>query len=186
MPIHLVIGADPGVSQKQGGALVGLCRDLSVAGVVAADRAPLGWWRKAKRDGSDPDSWLHPALRLRLALLSIIGDVNPARVLVLVERQHIRAGEGGGGKQIRDQGLLEGVAAGLGCQVKTIEPRAWRTATATAAGSNRAKGFVMAADFLRAQIPELELTPGRLRKPHTGILSAGCIAWTGWRMWGDE
>lgn len=166
--VRLVIGADPG----QFGGLVALRVDgLGVAGAVAAN-LPRGWWARGAEG--------HPAARIRAALIELVdaADVGLDEVLVVVEAQFSKALEAGGAQQLRDQGMLEGVAAGLGCAVRSVRAQSWRVGTGTASGDYR-KNKAASADFCAARLPGLNLQPGRLRTPHTGLADAGAIAWWG-------
>lgn len=163
--IRLVVGADPGLT----GGLVGLRPgSREVAFGVAADQAGAWWARGATG---------HPAHRFTAAFRALLdkAGVEPAEVLVVVEAQFSKAMEAGNARQVGDQRMIEGVAAGLGCTVRTFDAQSWRARTATGTGDYR-KNKRASVDFCRANLPGLNLVLPEARTPHTGLADAGCIA----------
>lgn len=176
---HLVIGADPG---KTGGMVALEVETLAVVDAIAADLG-CGWWARGSNG--------HPAERVRLCLSSIVHSyctstglrLLPQQIVLVTEHQWVKALDGGNAQQVRDQGNIEGVAAGLGFGLHTVRAQDWRGGTGTSSGGYT-KNKEASVVHCRARLPGLDLTPGRLRKPHTGLADAGCIAWYGAKKWG--
>jgi hypothetical protein len=150
------LGIDPG----RKGAIVAVSDDLDV--LAYRSRLSAGWAGDAER----LDAWLR-------MLTDVDGSAHIGAVWV--EQQHVRQGQRGQVKHVREAGVWCGWALVYGLDLH--EPRAsgregWRCA----AGLEVRAGKAAVLDLVERRLPNLEITPGRLRTPHMGIVDAAGIA----------
>lgn len=82
---------------------------------------------------------------------------------------------------MRACGLWEGLLAGLEIPYRVVRPATWmRAMLAGAPGEGKERSIAVAGRLL----PGLSLTPGRLRRPHSGLADAACLAIYGARELG--
>lgn len=153
----IVLGIDPGLD----GALVVL------------DKIPL--YQKLTA-ALCPDGYLPEAMAAAVTQALELGAV-----LAVLERGGVRPGEGisSGYKIGVGWGLWRGILAG---RVRVIEPTAssWtRKMLRDQPGEGKERAIAVAS-----QIPGLHLTPGKRRKPHSGLADAACLARYG-QIWGQ-
>jgi crossover junction endodeoxyribonuclease RuvC len=111
-----------------------------------------------------------------LAYLDLLRRFDPGRSIVMIERAQAMPGQGvvsmfGYGKHA---GFLEGAALALGYRVELVRPQAWQAVMYEGVRGLDGKERSIAA--VRRLYPEINLTPGRLRKPHDGIADAVLLA----------
>jgi hypothetical protein len=98
--------------------------------------------------------------------------------LIAIEKQQAMPGQGvtsmfsiGMG-----YGLWIGAAATLRIPFQIVHPKTWQRAVLRdVPGVGKGRAIL----FCKQRLPDLDLTPGRKRKPHDGIADSACIA-----MWG--
>ena len=102
------------------------------------------------------------------------------RAHVVVERAQSfpRQGIASAFKYGRDYGRILGVLDALGWPYETVPPAVWHRAIV---GGDPAEGKARAAQVVAQLLPDLELRPGRRKKPHEGIVDAAAIA-----VWGQR
>tara|TARA_R100001460_G_scaffold2544_1_gene8158 strand:- start:1686 stop:2180 length:495 start_codon:yes stop_codon:yes gene_type:complete len=149
-------GIDPGAK----GALVALSDDLDA--LVYRSRLARGWAGDQER------------LAAWLALLDDIGG-SAHLATVWVEQQHIRQGQRGQVRHVREAGMWCGWVMAYGVALE--EPKAaghagWRVAAGMSTRASKADVLELVA----RRLPNLNTTPGRLRVPHMGIVDAAGIA----------
>ncbi len=69
-------------------------------------------------------------------------------------------------------GVVLGILEGLGIPYRLVTPQAWKKAIL----SGTAKDKDAAVNYVRRAYPQVNLTPGKKRKPHDGMADAVCIA----------
>ena len=72
----------------------------------------------------------------------------------------------------RGFGLWEGLVHGLGLPLYVVRPREWQVVLHGLPGEGKARAILA----VEQRLPQLELLPGKLRKPHEGLADAACIA----------
>lgn len=147
-----ILGIDPG---KDG------------AGVLLNGRAVVSWWLTdalLPSKGYDADALagrvrgLHAAHRVDLIVLELCAG---------------RPGEGRGSGMTTGigWGLWRGIAAGLGIPTLTPTSASWTKAMfRDVQGEGKDRAIAVARTL------DLDLTPGRRMKPHTGLADAACLA----------
>ena len=150
------IGIDPG----RQGAMVAVSDDLDT--LTYRSRLAAGWSGDAER----LDAW-------QLMLADVEGSAHIGAVWV--ELQHVRQGQRGQVKHVREAGLWCGWALAYGLELR--EPRAsgrdgWRCA----AGLEVRAGKAAVLELVQRRLVNLDITPGRLRTPHMGVVDAAGIA----------
>ena len=151
-----VVGIDPG----RQGAAVALSEDLEV--LTYWSRLAAGWESDAER----LDAW-------RRLLEDVGGSAHLA--LVWVELQHVRHGQRGQVRHVREAGMWCGWALAYGVELEerwTSGHDGWRAA----AGLDTRAGKDATLRLVERRLPNLDLTPGRLRTPHMGVVDAAGIA----------
>ena len=144
------LGIDPG----RQGALVAVSDDLDA--LTYRSRLAAGWSGDAER----LDAW-------QRMLTDVDGSAHIAAVWVEQQR--------GQAKHVREAGVWCGWALAYGLDLH--EPRAsgregWRCA----AGLEVRAGKAAVLDLVQRRLVNLDITPGRLRTPHMGIVDAAGIA----------
>jgi Holliday junction resolvasome RuvABC endonuclease subunit len=150
------LGIDPGLD----GALVVLVRDASGVRCVL---------QHCTRDLC-PDGYLPE--RMDAAVSEAIVEWAPT--LAVLERVHARPGEGVSSsfKFGVGWGLWRGILAGRISSVLEPTPQSWQKAVLRdIPGEGKARAIARAA-----QVRDLDLSPGRRRKPHDGLADAACLA----------
>jgi len=159
------VGIDPG----RQGAMVALSHDSDA--LVFRSRLSAGWAGDAER----LEAW-------RELLELVEGSAHLATVWV--EAQYVRQGQRGQVKHVRESGMWCGWALAYGVELQ--EPKAasragWRVA----AGLGTRAGKADVLELVERRLPNLDLTPGRLRTPHMGIVDAAGIALGARASWRD-
>lgn len=137
------------------------------AGVLLDGRSVISWWLTADLlpgKGYDAD-----ALAGRLRSTHAAHRID----LVVLELYAGRPGEGrGSGMTIGvGWGIWRGAAAGLGIPVITPASSSWtRTLFRDVQGEGKERSIAVAGTL------DLDLTPGRRRKPHDGLADAACLS----------
>lgn len=159
----IIAGIDPGKS----GALVAI--DLETGSVI-------GW----RTDACFVAAKEYRGSEMRHALL------DAAPVLVVLEVQQAMPatlrgrtlGSASTASIMRGYGLWEGILIGLQIPYRLVRPVVWtRALLAGAPGEGKARAVAVAGRLL----PQLRLTPGKLRVPHSGLADAACLALFGAR-----
>lgn len=103
--------------------------------------------------------------------------------LVVLERQHPMPKQGltSTFSIARGFGLWEGIAAALGMPVLVVSAVTWQKLVLRAIPGEGKARAVLAAEN---RLPELVLSPGRMRKAHSGLADAACIALYGLEVHG--
>jgi crossover junction endodeoxyribonuclease RuvC len=156
--MRIILGIDPG----QHGAIVAL----------DGHAAPVA-------------SWLMPAApRVGLDLGQLQAILFEARALgehleaVLERAQPMpRQGVSSTFAYGRDFGRLEALLYGACVPVELVTPATWHRQLV---GGKRGDPKAEALALVRRRLPDLDLTPGRRRVPHDGIVDAACLAL--WRL----
>lgn len=150
-----VLGIDPG---RTGGAVILDGRRC----VVALQLADLGPWSAGA--AALLAAWLAPH----------VDDLE----LCGIESPSIRPGESGRSALTigTGYGLLLGVVASFGVRVEVMTPPTWRRALRLPARGKDRKAAKADAIAWAAQVPGLDLTPGRCTTPQSGLADAACIA----------
>lgn len=163
---RIYIGIDPGTH----GAIVGVPWDGALPLCPIARRAdgPEGYQRGPLKGGITAGLYL-AALREVAAGHQVVG--------VVVEEPSVRPGESASAGQRSGigVGVWLGLLAALGWPCELAAPRAWRRA----AGITVPKGGDPKAATLTVvlrRLPDLDLTPGRITVPHSGIYDAAGLA----------
>lgn len=145
----IVVGIDPG---REGG-VVALTAGRQV---IRADRLAYV--------GREPDlDWLGDWL----------GEVRP--VLVAIEEQGMRPRQGGQGAMMRSHGMLLGLVRARRWALERPPPKTWQQVIGGTQGDDPTAAYVR---WVQSAIPGLDLCPGKVRKPHTGLAAAaGIAAW---------
>ena len=149
-------GIDPG----RQGALVALSDDLDH--LVFRSRLAKGWEGDAER----LDAW-------RSLLEEVGGSAHLAAVWV--EAQHVRQGQRGQVRHVREAGMWCGWVLAYGIELREPKPsghEGWRVAAGLTTRSGKADVLAL----VQRRLPNLELAPGRLRTPHLGLVDAAGIA----------
>lgn len=155
-----ILGIDPGKK----GAIVLLNGRSVLASAFTEDIIGKRDWREV---GPALASWLrgvHAEHRIGLAVLELYAG---------------RAGEGGG--SLLTVGVGWGTFYGLlsGLEIPTFTPASssWTREMFKGVGG---EGKERSVNLCRAMLPDLDLMPGRRRKPHDGLADAACLA-----LWGQ-
>lgn len=156
-----ILGIDPG---KDGAAVLIEGRTV-LAQARTADILGGASWQAGHPLVSGFVRGLHAMHRIDLAVLELYAG---------------RAGQGRGSMLTIGVGwgLWLGVLSGLGISVRT--PRSASVSSALfkgIAGEGKERGIAFASQ----ELPDLDLMPGRCRKPHDGLADAGCLA-----VWGER
>lgn len=112
------------------------------------------------------------------AVLALLEQDRPDEVVVERAQAMPRQGVSSVFSYARDFGGLLGLLAALRIPHRTVPPATWHRALCGARGTGDPKA--VALRVVRQRLPSLELTPGRRRVPHEGIVDAACIA-----LWGQ-
>lgn len=152
-----VVGIDPGLS----GGIVGLD---AARQVLLAECMPVIGTRKREID--------LPALR---SMLRELDTAHPG-IVVFVEssKAHPHDGRTSAHRTGTGWGMLLGLLCGLELAHQVVQPRAWQTAVCRGLPKMDTKARTILA--VQRRLPGLDLTPGRLRKPHTGLADAAGLA----------
>lgn len=186
----LIVGIDPG-TQNGGYAVYSPVQGSFLdAGILPSQ---VDWIpSRAKRKGESLDlTWLDSffrSLTLRYHDVLFFPEelANPEqrsqvslreRILVCYELPPlIPKGAFGTAYLYRAIGHIEALAMRISLlDVMPVNPRSWKAALF---GSEEAKrrGKSVSVDYILAHYPEVDLLPGRLRKPHHGIADACCVS----------
>ena len=161
-PHSIFIGIDPG----KDGALVAINSDGKVAASFMTGRdftTTIG--KGSKRE--------YLISRMNYALRCLGGKHNIK--LAVIEKQSARPGQGvtstfstGYG-----YGLWLGVLSANGIPFVEVRPRTW---TSSILKDVPGEGKTLSVYAVLNRLPDLDLTPGRKRKPHDGLADAACLA----------
>lgn len=134
---------------------------------------------ECQRDGWDPRTLAH-ALREMTATPHGDGVYHLTPSVVALELYAGRAGEGGGSMLTigRGWGTIHAVVSLVwpGAVVLTPASNSWTRMLRDLPGEGKARSVA----FCSSHMPDLDLTPGRRRVPHSGLADATCLAW--WAM----
>lgn len=157
--MSVYLGIDPGVTK---GALVAIDGD---GRCVAQLRVPRVNGSKGPMDAPAILAWLR----------ELPGDIACA-----LEEASIRPRESGRSALTigTNWGRLDAMLMTLGARYVVVRPQAWRKALKlpTRPAKDADKRKVDAIQFVRRALPSVDLTPGRVTKPHDGIGDAACLA----------
>lgn len=164
------IGIDPGAD----GAIVALPAHHDEAPRAVRARGADGYQRGTLRAGLTVALYLD-ALRAVAEGYQVAG--------VVVEMPSTRPGESGSSGQLSGMhvGAWLGLLAALGWPYRIERPQAWRKAAGIVVPKGAdPKGATIST--VMARLPDLDLTPGRIASPHTGIADAAgmALAARGW------
>jgi hypothetical protein len=153
------LGIDPG----KDGALVLLDGRRPLASALLADLVGTARW-EARADVVA--GWIrsvHATYRIDRAVMELYAG---------------RAGQGRGSMLTIGVGwgLLRGVCGGLGIPVRVASSARWQ---ADLLNGLPGEGKDRAIAYALQEVPDLDLMPGRRRKPHDGLADAACLA-----VWG--
>lgn len=158
-----ILGIDPG----KDGALVLLRGREVLAAVRTSELIGSAKWQAAHPLAT---GWLrsaHAAHRIDLAVLELFAG---------------RSGrKGAAGSMLTigvGWGLWLGAVSALGIPVRTPASASW---TADLFRGVAGEGKERAVSLAMQEVPDLDLTPGRARKPHDGLADAACLA-----LWGEK
>lgn len=159
----LVVGIDPG---KKGGIVT-----LNGSTVLAQNTMESVLVGKSYNEHA-----------MREALFDGVPDASRGEVHVIIERQGSRPGEGHAGafKCGYGFGLWVGICAGMLLEYSIVSPATWQKVLRGAPGTGKERSIL----FAQRALPDLELYPGRKRKPHDGLADAACLALYGQRQLG--
>lgn len=165
----IVAGIDPG----KGGAIVWLVLEGCVVQAASG-------WRTEERFVAGKEYAL-PAMRAALCVIAPDLVVLEAQQAMPATLRGRALGSASTASIMRGFGLWEGLLAGLQIPYRVVRPSVWtRAMLAGAPGGGKARAVAVAGRLL----PQLDLTPGRLRVPHSGIADAACLALYGARECG--
>lgn len=156
-----ILGIDPG----KDGALVLLRGREVLAATRTRDLIGAAKWQAAHARAT---GWLrsaHAEHRIDLAVLELAAG---------------RPGEGRGSALTTGigWGLWLGAVSALGIPVRTPASVSW---TADLFRGVAGEGKERAVSLAMQEVPDLDLVPGRARKPHDGLADAACLA-----LWGER
>ena len=117
-----------------------------------------------------PDGYLPERMDAAVSEALMLCDIHMA----VLERVHARPGEGVSSsfKFGVGWGLWRGILAGRISSVLEPTPQSWqKSVLRDIPGEGKARAIARAA-----QIRDLDLSPGRRRKPHDGLADAACLA----------
>lgn len=163
----IILGIDPG---KLGGAVM-----LDGLNVVYQRRAdgPGGYWRTAARADPDPGD-----------LLDLWADVlmvgRPALVVVEAPAWNAatRMNAGTAGRLGIEHGCWRTLLACHGVPYEVLRPQVWRKRAGIVV-PQKGDPKVATVARVRALLPGLDLTPGRVTTPHDGLADAAGLALAG-------
>jgi len=95
--------------------------------------------------------------------------------VVVLEKQQARPGQGGTSmfQTGLGYGLWRGILGALGIPTQIVHPKTWqKEALRDAPGDGKGRAIMVC----QQRLPDLELKPGKRRKPHDGLADAGCMA----------
>jgi len=157
----IIVGIDPG----KDGAVVAKHGDLIRAWTARNDYT-LAVGKGTKRAY---DEW-------RMAAL--LRDLSPA--LVILERQRAMPKQGSTSAYTigLGEGIWRGICAGLGLDYEVVRPQDWQREVFRGIGGEGKDRSILVC---RRRFGDLDLTPGKRRKPHDGIADAACMVIYGMR-----
>lgn len=170
----IILGIDPG---RDGAAVL---LDTSAPGLVVLGSL---LWREVCPDGWAPTLVRDALLRLTRGYYPAeAGAIHVPRRIVLEAGQAARApgGQGAGSYRIGvGWGVLWTVCALTwpGADLLTPAASRWTTILRDQPGEGKARAIAL----VTSRLPDLDLVPGRCRKPHDGLADAGALA-----LWGAE
>jgi hypothetical protein len=155
----VVVGIDPGKS----GAVV----------VLDMDRKPVQTW--ITKDAFTVAAGKSKREYVEGAMRKAIDELHGSRgiALVVLEKQQAMPGQGVSStfQTGLGFGLWRGVLAGI--PTKIVHPRTWQKVICRDLPGDTKKRAILACFH---QLPDLDLTPGKRRKPFDGIADAGAMA----------
>ena len=94
--------------------------------------------------------------------------------LAVIEKVHSMPGQGVASmfRFGMGYGMVKGALSVLSIPTQLVTPQAWKKVVL--AGTKKNKNA--AIEFVAMRYPSVNLTPGRIRKPHDGIADAVCLA----------
>jgi|TARA_Y100000310_G_scaffold326056_1_gene390436 hypothetical protein len=164
----LVIGIDPGKT----GAAVALDLNGFPVEWIAADHPEEGYVVKGSKRKRYVDRIMAEWLADRIPTY-----------LIVIEAQQARPVEGRSSCLTTGLGwgLWRGVAASVGAPTEHPSPSKW-TREMFGAAPRGAERKARSIELCRSRVPDLPLTWGKRRKPHTGLADAACLALWGLRQ----
>ena len=181
----IVAGIDPG---KTGGIVVISSERRSAVGPLWSYEVVSSLRAARYYDGSDIDLI---KLRSYLSDLKGLSDAAGERLVIGLEKAELRPGEGIKSVASNWGGYyaLHGVAVGLGIPVQVRTSKGWQSALAAERASTMMSARVLNLQFKTLKptkaasvavaeryLTNLDLTPGRIRRPLDGLSDAGGIA----------
>ena len=161
----LYLGIDPG---KQGAA------------VLLRGNGSLASSRKLPHVGKDLDlSTLTWWLELECVEEGCTVDSVSVVIEALGSRPSPKMGAASAITMGKNWGRLDGWLSGLGCRYDIVQPKRWQKEVCPGGDDPKARSISACRRFL----PELDLTPGRKKKPDDGLADAACIAEFCRRQW---
>jgi len=160
--MKVVVGIDPG----KDGALVAIHFDGKIRRVELTKEQftiPIGKGSRREYDAA--------AMGNCLVELHAVYGID----LVVIEKQQAMPGQGSTSMFSigLGYGLWLGAIATLGIPVQVVHPRTWqKRILRDVPGEGKGRAILLC----KQRLPELDLTPGRKRKPHDGIADAACMS----------
>jgi crossover junction endodeoxyribonuclease RuvC len=157
----IFVGIDPG----KDGAVVAIGEDRQVIGSwLAADSFTIKVTKGGKRN------YLEKNMANIIADLLAMGPI-----LTVLEKQQARPGQGSTSmfQTGMGYGLWRGILGALAAPADIVHPKTWqKRVLRDAPGDSKGRAIMVCSQ----RLPELNLTPGKRRKPHDGLADAGCMA----------
>ena len=160
--MKVVVGIDPG----KDGALVAIHFDGKIRRVELTKEQftiPIGKGSRREYDAA--------AMGNCLVELHAVYGID----LVVIEKQQAMPGQGSTSMFSigLGYGLWLGAISTLGIPVQIVHPRTWqKRILRDVPGEGKGRAVLLC----KQRLPELDLTPGRKRKPHDGIADAACMS----------
>ena len=160
--MKVVVGIDPG----KDGALVAIHFDGKIRRVELTKEQftiPIGKGSRREYDAA--------AMGNCLVELHAVYGID----LVVIEKQQAMPGQGSTSMFSigMGYGLWLGAIATLGIPVQIVHPRTWqKRILRDVPGEGKGRAVLLC----KQRHPELDLTPGKKRKPHDGIADAACMS----------
>jgi crossover junction endodeoxyribonuclease RuvC len=83
----------------------------------------------------------------------------------------------------RGYGLWEGLLVGMQLRYSVVHPKTWQGAVCRdVPGDTKTRAIITC----QRELPGLDLTPGKKKKPHDGMADAACMALFGLSKWGGD
>lgn len=153
----IVLGIDPGNT----GGLVCIDDIGDVAGQWIMPTVDVGTKKKKRL-----------VLDIYAVEMILMGIPGLGGVAIEFQQPFPKQGLSSTGKLMRAFGQLEGIVMARGHRYELPRPAQWQKVLAGVEGEGKQRAAIYAA----RRLPDLDLYPGRKRKPHDGLADAACIA----------